>query len=496
MDNYYIFKNVKKPPNSYNEKYDKINHVSNSENINIGETYINPKYNYLSELDIFDNSNTQIKHSTHFLNDIKNKNKLTKESNQFTHCSYNTKFSIPYDTNLYGNNFIQNNRCSYIKAKYPKETNYNINNITEEKKANTIMLNLDTFNNKHTIKNDNDTKQIDKCIMIQKNYTSNSLKINKNMKSEVLEKCTNHTQPNILSICKFDNKSDIIKMEKYKNNLINIYDNENSESNFETNKFDDDIETIVGYKTFEDEMQNVEKNNNCLSVCSLKDNEEINQEENIYLRNSMTRLIKKDVLINTKKELSSYEIKNNKSSFYYRENNIFIKFIMSEININIKVYKLLIILIVLILLSLSKNIQKYAVVTRKCYNIYESPFKSTKRLLKYMIIVLKILYKCILPIFSYILSFIFGVIIKIFIILNIPICIFILYWKYILKNEGSNIKFYFQICFKIYMYIIMQVAHIFKNYTQTQLLSLSYKIYQLIFIYICRFFIKFYNDIL
>lgn len=204
----------------------------------------------------------------------------------------------------------------------------------------------------------------------------------------------------------------------------------------------------------------------------------------------MSRLIKKYVLINTKKELSSYEI----------ENNIFIKFIMSEININIKVYKLFIILIVFILLSLSKNIQSYAVVTRKCYNIYESPFKSTKRLLKYMIIVLKILYKCILPIFSYILSYIFGAIIKIFIILNIPICIFILYWKFILKNEGSNIKFYFQICFKIYMYIIMQVAHIFKNYTQTKLLtdllSLSYKIYQLIFIYICRFFIKFYNDIL
>ncbi|CAD2086233.1 conserved Plasmodium protein, unknown function [Plasmodium vinckei lentum] len=492
MDRYYIFPTVKKASSSYNEKCDKLKNMNNAnmpENINVGETFINQKYNYLSEFDILDNSNTQIKYSTHFLNNVKNQNKLTKESNQYTEFSCNNNSSTIYDTNLYGNNFMLNNRCSYIKAKYLKENNYNINNITEEKKNDTIMLNLGNFNYKHANKYDNNTKEVDTYIIVKKNYTNNSLKINKNMNNDVLEECTSYTQPNTLPSYKFDNKNDIIKMRDHKNNFIYIYDNKNSEPSFETNPFHDDIEAIMAYKTFDDEMQSLEENSNCLSVYSQKDNEEVSEYESIYLRNSMSQLIKKDVLIGTKKELSSY-----------KENNIFIKFIMSEININIKIYKLFIIFILLILLSLSKNIQNYAVVTRKCYNIYESPLKSTKRLLKYMIIVLKILYKCTFPIFSYILSLIFGAIIRTFIILNIPIFIFILYWKIILKNEESNIKFYFQTCFNIYMYIIMQVAPIFKNYTKTKLLSdllfLSYRLYQLIFIYICKFFIKFYNDIL
>ncbi|CAD2097905.1 conserved Plasmodium protein, unknown function [Plasmodium vinckei] len=328
MDRYYIFPTVKKASSSYNEKCDKLKNMNNAnmpENINVGERFINQKYNYLSEFDILDNNNTQIKYPTHFLNNVKNQNKLTKESNQYTEFSCNNNSSTIYDTNLYGNNFMLNNRCSYIKAKYLKENNYNINNITEEKKNDTIMLNLGNFNYKHANKYDNNTKEIDTYIIVKKNYTNNSLKINKNMNNDVLEECTSYTQPNTLPSYKFDNKNDIIKMRDHKNNFIYIYDNKNRESSFETNPFQDDIEAIMEYKTFEDEMQSLEENSNCLSVYSQKDNEEVSEYESIYLRNSMSQLIKKDVLIGTKKELSSY-----------KENNIFIKFIMSEININIK----------------------------------------------------------------------------------------------------------------------------------------------------------------
>ncbi|CAD2086222.1 conserved Plasmodium protein, unknown function [Plasmodium vinckei brucechwatti] len=328
MDRYYIFPTVKKASSSYNEKCDKLknmNNVNMSENIKVGETFINQKYNYLSEFDILDNSNTQIKYPTHFLNNVKNQNKLTKESNQSTEFSCNNNSSTVYDTNLYGNNFMLNNRCSYIKAKYLKENNYNINNITEEKKNDTIVLNLGNFNNKHAKKYDNNTKEVDTYIIVKKNYTNNSLKISKNTNNDVLEECTSYTQPNTLPRCKLDSKSDIIKMRDHRNNFIYIYDSKNSESSFETNKFYDDIETIMAYRTFEDEMQSLEENSNCLSVYSQKDNEGVNEDESIYLRNSMSQLIKKDVLIDIKKELSSYG-----------ENNIFIKFIMSEININIK----------------------------------------------------------------------------------------------------------------------------------------------------------------
>ncbi|SCM06571.1 conserved Plasmodium protein, unknown function [Plasmodium chabaudi adami] len=485
MDRYYFFPTLKKGSGSYNEKYDKFKNMNNanmSESINIGNPFSSQRYSYLSEIDILDNSNAQIKYPTHYLNNVKNKNKLIRESNQYTDFSCNTNSSTVYDTNLYGNNFMLNNRCSYIKARYLKGNNYNINNIPEEQEndTNPFTINLGNFNNNHAKKNDNNTKEIDTCIMFKKNYPNNSLKINKNMNNDVLEECISYTQPNTLPSCKFDNKSDIIKMREYKNNYIYTYDNKNSKSSIETSRYYDDIEADMTCKTFDEEMQSLEENYNSLSFYSQKYNEEVSGNESIYFKNSMSQLIKR--------ELSSC-----------KENNIFIKFIMSEININIKIYKLIIILIVLILLSLSKNIQNYAVVTRKCYNIYESPLKSTKRLLKYMIIILKILYKCSFPIFSYILSFIFVTIIRTFIILNIPIFIFILYWKIVLKNEEPHLKFYFQTYFNIYMYIIMQVAPIFKNCSKKKLLSdllfLSYRLYQFIFIYVCRFFIKFYKDI-
>ncbi|SOV20893.1 conserved Plasmodium membrane protein, unknown function [Plasmodium sp. DRC-Itaito] len=294
-----------------------------------------------------------------------------------------------------------------------------------------------------------------------------------------------------------DDKNSLSKYvyeKRFKLNLLKDGSNENIYSIVSKRKYNNTYKKKCLYLGT-NKLNNICKENLKIKRSYLRYCGENESSGNRKLSNGMSQLMKLKYLINKKNN------EKNKNSLFYdsNDNNKFIKFLMSEIKIETKLYKLILFLLFLLLLSLSKNISDYMVITRKCYNIYENPIKSIYRIIKYIIVLFKICYKVTLPIFIYLLSCLFITIFRIFVILNIPIFFFILYIKFVLISDKSIITLYFLFFQFFYKYLVFHCEDIFKNLKShislDNFLTLIYKTSSFIFYYMVRVFQTFQNHI-
>lgn len=459
------------------------------------------------------------KNNDKIYNKMNNKNKRRQDRHKEKYLCSLTSPSERYDKNMVSNHYLLSQSCAYLRFKCAREANINLSKIGKNK--NIIM--------DHHIANDNNensTKYVNKISM--HNYPYNiivkkkrkrdaSSKINEEQNvllgkpncSMMYSTLYNDTHVSIEDI----NGMTKCQSEKYMYDLLYEHDNKNRIDSINRTKYDG-TSFPEAYEIFEKEKHinssgvssssinnkdsSVNGNNRCRKTISCMHRGETSSQGNKNESNNVFELMKIKFIMD-QNERSSY--KRDEKFFYSNcnnNNNKFIKFLMTEIKIEIKVYKLILLLLILILvLSFSKSVSNYIVITRKCYNIYENPIKSVKRLLKFMIIALKIGYKFSLPLILYTLSFFSYIITRTFVILNIPIVLLLLYCKFVLKIEEYTIRLYIAFLVNIYKYIVFQFAYIFKKFAKdiclADFLSLIYKSYCFIFICMCKILQKLYD---
>ncbi|SPJ08574.1 conserved Plasmodium membrane protein, unknown function [Plasmodium sp. DRC-Itaito] len=288
--------------------------------------------------------------------------------------------------------------------------------------------------------------------------------------------------------------SKFVYEKRFKLNLLKDRSDENIYSIISKRKYNNTYKRKCLYLGM-NKLNNICKENLNIRRSYLRYCGENESSGNRKLSNGMSQLMKLKYLINKK------ENEKNKNSLSYdsKDNNKFIKLLMSEIKIETKLYKLILFLLFLLILSLSKNISNYMVITRKCYNIYENPIKSISRIIRYIIVLFKICYKVTLPIFLYLLSCLLIIIFRIFVILNIPIFFFILYIKFVLISDKSIITLYFLFFQFFYKYLVFHCKDIFKNFKShislDNFLTLIYKTSCILIYYMVRVFQTFQNHI-
>ncbi|SBT76821.1 conserved Plasmodium protein, unknown function [Plasmodium ovale] len=546
--------------NEQNEEFKSVDHVKMSvlhrrtvqkrtySKVNTDTSFIKHEYNFPPEAAMLHNSNDDImikRSSSNFFYNVKtpktsrdilyrdytgdimknklklkmrNKSRGEKDNYKEKYLYSRTCSSKRYDRNMYSNHFLLNKSCAYLKSKCVRKTNFDLEEIGKKKKKNILMHNLNTnnINNQSDVKDGNETKQ--NClhdVVKRKKENTFLFKINEEQNS-VGRKSNRSIHSNTLTSVECDSNRGINKHMQNQHgkcayDLLKEYEDEYRKNCFSRGKRDDGCPTATSDIFEKKDMHISEINHHQNNVDNgnfgenadddgvpkiLQHSGEVYSQGNSHFTNSMHGLMKIKLLIN--KNRKSSRKKNGK---YFlsdcKENNKFVKFLMAEVKIETQLYKLILFLLVLILLSWSKNISDYVVITRKCYNVYESPIKSVKRLIKYILITLKIGYKFSLPLVLYMVSFLYVLIIRTFVILNIPILILIIYCKFFLKNEESIIRIYFVFVSKMYKYLVFKLVHIFKNCTKemylNDFLSVIYNSFLFIFIYIYITLQKLYN---
>ncbi|CRG98743.1 conserved Plasmodium protein, unknown function [Plasmodium relictum] len=521
--NNYNFKKLSNYSCSYTEMNDKKPNIDGVKLSLLCKNNVNPKNSKMKienvfiknidnkfELDILNNFNVGCPSSdtcyymkTHEVNNTmpndkkendEIKDKILKENNNKKHyLKSHYSSSEMSNRNMY-NHYLFNKSYTYLKSKYIKEKNFDLEKMAKNKVA---MNNIVDFKNEINIKNVNKYIHNTTCdIKIKKKRISKE-KLNEE-KSSIEEH--NYLKSSIIHNNGYDNSNYVnglssYKDKKYNYDLFGTYENEScSNSQNRIKCFFLEKNEFSKNKKY---TNNSEININ-LPQNSMKCYEEICSKEDEYIINDTSQLMEVDLLINSDKRLS--DRKENSLFYDYNNSNKFTKFLMAEIKIETKLYKLILFILILILLSLSKNISNYIVITRKCYNVYENPIKSIRRILKFLFIALKICYKFCLPVHFYMVSFLFIIILRIFVILNIPICFLLLYAKFVLRNEESTAKLYFIFLLNIYKYFVFQFSYFLKNFTEqfflSEILTLIYKSFCLAFICMCKVLQKFYNHVI
>ncbi|ANQ07791.1 Uncharacterized protein PCOAH_00020830 [Plasmodium coatneyi] len=375
------------------------------------------------------------------------------------HLRSPTSSSDWYDKNMYRNYYLLNKSCAYLKSKCVRDTVLDPYGMEVEERINgSYQANLrdengHTCGRSYPYDNTKVRKKRAFHFKIDKEKASDLGTYNGNMSSDILL---------YNSQCDYGKYPD--KIETY--DFLEECEYENGTNSADQTKYDDGGSSLEMLHILENEKDNNISDMKNLSVRkhSYRHRGETYSELKKPSSRNMSQLMKIKFLIDKKK--NSSKRKNASSPFsHYKNNSTLVKFLMAEIKIETKLYKLILFLFLLIFLSLFKDMPKYIVITRKCYNIYESPIKSIKRILKYVIWALKIGYKFTSPFILYMLSF-FGVIIfRIFLLLNIPIFLLLFYCKFFLKNEEPTVKLYLLFVVNMYKYIVFHFAHILKNYS-------------------------------
>ncbi|EUD65623.1 hypothetical protein C922_03869 [Plasmodium inui San Antonio 1] len=391
-------------------------------------------------------------------------NERDQEVSEEKHLSSPTSCSDSYDKNMYSNYYLLNKSCAYLKSKCVRDTVLDPYTMEVEERIN--------GNHQANLGDENDEKDCHTCV---ESYPYDNekvpkkrafhFKIDKEEKDSDLGTYNGNVSSDILlynSECDDGKYPD--KIETY--DSLKECEYENGTNSADRTKYDDDASSFEMLHIFENEKDtNISdiKNFSMRTHCYRHSGERYAEQKKASSSN-MSQLMKIKFLINKRKNSSNR--KNASCPFCdHKNNNIFVKFLTAEIKIETKIYKLILFLYLLILLSLFKDISNYIVITRKCYNIYENPIKSIKRILKCVIWALKIGYKFTCPFILYLLSF-FGVIIfRTFLLLNIPIFLLLLYCKFFLKNEDSTVKLYLLFVVNMYKYIVFHLVHILKNYS-------------------------------
>ncbi|KJP89646.1 hypothetical protein AK88_00604 [Plasmodium fragile] len=380
------------------------------------------------------------------------------------HLRSPTSSSDWYDKNMYRNYYLLNKSCSYLKSKCDRDTVLDPYRMEVEERIN--------GNHQFNLRDENDEKDGHMCAQsypydkekVRKKRAFH-FKIDKEKASDLGTYNGSMSSDMLLYNSEYDDGKYPDKTETY--DFLKECDYENGTNSADRTKYDDDGSSLEMLHTLE-----YEKDTNISDIKNFPvrtrsyrhRGETYAEKKNISSSSNMSQLMQIKYLINKKKNSSNR--KNGNSPFYdYKNNNTFVKLLMTEIKIETKLYNLILFLFLLIVLSLFKDISNYIVITRKCYNIYENPIKSIKRILKCVIWALKIGYKCTSPFILYMLSF-FGVIIfRTFLLLNIPIFLLLFYCKFFLKNDDSSVKLYLLFVVNIYKYIVFHFVHILKNYS-------------------------------
>ncbi|CRG94310.1 conserved Plasmodium protein, unknown function [Plasmodium gallinaceum] len=388
--------------------------------------------------------------------------KNIKENRYKKKCLNNYSSSEISHRNMY-NHYLFNKSYTYLKSKYVKEKSFDLEKIEKNK---VTIHNMVDFKNEINVKNINKHTCKNTCDLRTKKKRISKEKLN-------AEKSSSEEKDNYL-------KSNISHNDDYGYNNhvsgLSLYENKNYDSFVEyisesSNNSLNRTEYVSLEKNEPSESKkytnNSEKNNNSPQD-SMKCCGERYSKGNKCTINDNSELMEVDLLINSEKKSHN----RRKLIFYnYDDKKKFTEFLMAEIKIETKMYKLILFIFILILLLLSKNISNYIVITRKCYNIYENPIKSIRRILKFIFIALKICYKFCCPLYFYLISFLFIIVLRIFVILNIPIIFLLLYAKFVLRNEESTARLYFIFLFNIYKYFVFQFSYFFKNFTEQIFLS-------------------------
>ncbi|GAW80674.1 hypothetical protein, conserved [Plasmodium gonderi] len=430
---------------------------------------------------------------------VNEQNKDTDEEKYL--CSPNCSAEW-YEKNMYSNYYLLNKSCSYLKSKCVRETIFDSCRIRGGKRI--IENNLVNVYNKNDVKNSYTCVQnypYDSTKMSEKR--SFHFKMNKE-KNTFLGKSNDKIYSDILLYSneyddgKYPDKLEIHEFGKCTYDILNECECKNSSKYTDKTICDEHDGSFLEIKEFSENEKRVnisDINNFNMTTYLDKYDRESYFELNKPLSNNTSQLMKIKLLTNKKK--NSSHGKNGRSPFSdYKNRNTFVKFLMAEIKIEVKLYKLILFVFILIVLSLFKDMSNYIVITRKCYNIYENPIKSIKRVLKYIIIALKIGYKFSSPLILYMLSFFCVIILRIFMLLNIPILLLLLYCKYHLKNEQPTLKLYFIFLLNMYKYVVFQFVQILKNYFNPSYLngfmSFICVSFRVIFIYIYKIIHKIY----
>ncbi|GAB66188.1 hypothetical protein PCYB_083490 [Plasmodium cynomolgi strain B] len=410
-----------------------------------------------------------------------------KEAVLQKHLSSPTSSSDWYDKNMYSNYYLLNKSCAYLKSKCVKDTVLDPYRMEEERTNGNHQANL---------RYENDEKDGHTCVQ---SYPYDNAKVRKKRtfhfkidkeKASDLGTCNGNISSDILLYnSEYDDGKYQDKIETY--DFLKECEYENGTNSADRTKYDDDGSSLEMLHILEKEKDtNISDIQNfSVRTHSYRHSGETYAEQKKPSSSNMSKLMKIKFLINKKKNSSNR--KNGSSPFSdYKNNNTFVKFLMAEIKIETKLYKLILFLFLLILLSLFKDMSNYIVITRKCYNIYENPIKSIKRILKCVIWALKIGHKFSSPFILYMLSF-FGVIIfRILLLLNIPIFLLLLYCKFFLKNEEPTVKLYLLFVVNMYKYIVFHFVHILKNYSNhicfRDFLSVIYVSFHFIFVSLYR----------
>ncbi|KMZ99914.1 hypothetical protein PVNG_04554 [Plasmodium vivax North Korean] len=378
------------------------------------------------------------------------------------HLSSPASSSDWYDKNMYSHYYLLNKSCAYLKSKCVRDTLLDSYRMEVEERI--------SGNHQANLHDENDERDGHTCVQ---SYPYDNAKV---VKKRAFHFAIDKEKAPDLETHNGNMSSDILLYNseyddgKYPHR-IETYDSlkgecENGTNSADRTKYDDDESSLEMLHILENEKENniSDINNFSVRTHSYRHSEETYAEQKKTSSSSMSQLMKIKFLINKKKNSSNG--KNGNSPFSdYKNNNTFVKILMAEIKIETKLYKLILFLFLLILLSLFKDMSNYIVITRKCYNIYENPIKSIKRILKYAIWGLKIGYKFSSPFILYMLSF-FGVIIfRTFLLLNIPLLLLLLYCKFFLKNEEPTVKLYLLFVVNMYKYIVFHFVHILKNYS-------------------------------
>ncbi|CAA9987915.1 conserved Plasmodium membrane protein, unknown function [Plasmodium knowlesi strain H] len=393
-------------------------------------------------------------------------NERSQDVSEEKHLISSTTSSDWYDKNMYRNYYLLNKSCAYLKSKCVRDTVLDPYGMQGEERIN--------GNHQVNLRNQNDENDEKDCHACTHSYPYDNaevdkkrafhFKIDKEKASDLGTYNGNMSSDILLYSSEYDDGKYPNKIETY--DFLKECDYENGTNSVDRTKYDDDGSSLEMLHIPEKEKYTNISNIKNFSVRthSYRQSGETYAQQKKTSSSNMSQLMKIKFLINKKKNSSN---RKNKSFPFsdYKNNNTLVKFLMAEIKIETKLYKLILFLFLLILLSLFKDMSKYIVITRKCYNIYESPIKSIKRILKCVIWALKIGYKFTSPFILYMLSF-FGVIIfRIFLLLNIPIFLLLLYCKFFLKNEESLVKLYLLFVVNMYKYIVTHFVHILKNYS-------------------------------